>query len=272
MQVAVVQMCSSPDVQANLHAAQTLVAQAAAQGAQLVLLPEYFCGMGHGDRDKLAWCEDFGQGQIQDALAQWARQHQLWLIAGTIPLRAPQPEHVFNTSLVFSPEGMCAARYDKIHLFRFSTGSERYDESAVIQPGSTPVLADITDRSGQRWRVGLSVCYDLRFPELDRQHARAGADILVVPSAFTFTTGQAHWEVLLRARAIENQSFVLAAAQGGKHDNGRRTWGHSMAISPWGEVLQQRTDPTPGVVLAELDRNLLTQVRSQLPALEHRVL
>lgn len=272
MKVATLQMCSKTSVPANLQDAQALVAQAAEQGAQLVLLPEYFCGMGHGERDKLQWCEDFGQGPIQQALAQWARQYRVWIIGGTIPLRAPQPERVYNTSLVFNPEGACVARYDKIHLFRFSTGSERYDEAAVIEPGSTPVLVDITDRSGHTWRVGLSVCYDLRFAELYRQHARAGADILVVPSAFTFTTGQAHWEVLLRARAIENQSFVLAAAQGGKHENGRRTWGHSMAISPWGEVLQQRTEPSPGIVLADLDRNLLTQVRSQLPALEHRVL
>ena len=272
MKVAVVQMCSSPDVSANLQAACQWIAQAAAQGAELVLLPEYFCGMGHHDRDKLDWCEEFGHGPVQDALAQCARAHGLWLIAGTVPLRAPQPEHVFNTSLVFNPQGQCTARYDKIHLFRFSTGTEQYDESLVIQPGHSPVCADLTDRSGQPWRVGLSVCYDLRFPELYRQYAQAGADVLVVPSAFTFTTGQAHWEVLLRARAIENQCFVLAAAQGGRHDNGRRTWGHSMAISPWGEVLQQRTDPSPGLVLAELQRAPLQQVRRQLPALEHCVL
>ena len=272
MKTATLQMCSSPDVAANLASARALIAQAAAQGAELVLLPEYFCGMGLHDQDKLAWAEDFGHGPIQDALAAWASEFGLWLIAGTLPLRGTVAQRVLNTSLLFNPQGRCSARYDKIHLFRFGTEREQYDEAAVIQPGTQPVVADITDRNGQPWRVGLSVCYDLRFPELYRRHAQAGADILVVPSAFTFTTGQAHWEVLLRARAVENQCFVLAAAQGGQHVNGRRTWGHSMAINAWGEVLAQRTDPGPGVVLAELDRAHLARVRRQLPALEHRVL
>ncbi len=270
LQVAIAQMCSSPNVADNLAAAQTLITQAAAQGAELVLLPEYFCGMGLRDRDKLAWCEDFGQGLIQDSLARAAQDAGLWLIAGTLPLRAPQVGKVYNSSLVFSPQGECTVRYDKIHLFRFQRGAEAYDESVVIEAGAEPVTTTITDRSGHPWRVGLSVCYDLRFPELYRQHALAGADMVVVPSAFTYTTGQAHWEVLLRARAIENQCYVLAAAQGGKHENGRRTWGHSMAVSPWGQVLAQRSTPTAGLVLASLDSAAIEQARSQLPALEHR--
>lgn len=272
MKVAVLQMVSTPDVQENLASAEALVTEAAAQGAELLVLPEYFCGMGMQDKDKLAWAEARGDGPIQAALSRWAKTHGVWLAGGTVPIQTDTPHRVHNTCMLFSPEGACTAQYDKIHLFRFSTGTEQYDESLVIQPGHSPVCADLTDRSGQPWRVGLSVCYDLRFPELYRQYAQAGADVLVVPSAFTFTTGQAHWEVLLRARAIENQCFVLAAAQGGRHDNGRRTWGHSMAISPWGEVLQQRTDPSPGLVLAELQRAPLQQVRRQLPALEHRVL
>lgn len=272
MQTATLQMCSSPDVASNLATAHALLTEAAAHGAELAVLPEYFCGMGHHDRDKLAWAEDLGHGPIQEALARWAEQLGLWIIAGTVPLRSPAPERVFNTSLVFSPQGQCSARYDKIHLFRFGRAGEHYDEAAVITPGTTPVLANITDRSGHTWRVGLSVCYDLRFPELYRHHAQAGADIVVVPSAFTFTTGQAHWEVLLRARAIENQCFVLAAAQGGQHDNGRRTWGHSMAINAWGEVLGLHAQPGAGVVLAALDPAHLRRVRQQLPALEHRTI
>jgi nitrilase len=163
------------------------------------------------------------------------------------------------------------ARYDKIHLFRFDNGTEHYDEARVLQAGSTPVTFDLPSRDGHRWRVGLSVCYDLRFPELYRAYAALGADLLLVPSAFTYTTGQAHWEVLLRARAIENLSYVLAAAQGGRHDNGRQTWGHSMLVDPWGDVLHSL--PTgSGLVIGELDAKRLQSCRQQLPALEHRVL
>ena len=197
MQTAIVQMCSSPDVAANLASAHALLTQAAAQGAELAVLPEYFCGMGRHEHDKLAWAEDFGSGPIQEALARWAQELGLWIVAGTLPLRSPAPQRVFNTSLVFNPQGQCCARYDKIHLFRFGNEREQYDEAAAITPGTRPVVAEVTDRSGHRWRVGLSVCYDLRFPELYRHHAQAGADIMVVPSAFTRTTGQAHWEVLL---------------------------------------------------------------------------
>ena len=192
-------------------------------------------------------------------------------MGGTLPLQADDEQHVLNTSLAFSPQGECVARYDKIHLFQFDNGRERYVESAVIQAGYQPSVFDITARSGEVWRIGLSVCYDLRFPELYRTLSAQGADLLLVPSAFTYTTGQAHWETLLRARAIENLAYVLAPAQGGKHENGRRTWGHSMLIDPWGQVLGLQAEGA-AVVLGELERSQLERVRQQLPALSHRVL
>jgi hypothetical protein len=172
---------------------------------------------------------------------------------------------VLNTSLVYSPDGECVARYDKIHLFQFDNGRESYTEAAVVQAGSQPVVCDVQARNGVSWRLGLSVCYDLRFPELYRALSAQGADLLLVPSAFTYTTGQAHWEVLLRARAIENLAYVLAPGQGGVHENGRRTWGHSLLIDPWGEVQGLQASGT-GVVAGELNRDRLLQVRQQLPA------
>jgi nitrilase len=177
--------------------------------------------------------------------------------------------HVRNTSLVFSPNGQCVARYDKIHLFKFDNGRERYDESRVIECGNAPQVFTLQAADGTRWRIGLSVCYDLRFPELFRQ---LRAEVLLVPSAFTFTTGQAHWELLLRARAVENLAYVVAPAQGGSHENGRRTWGHSMVVDPWGTVLARRDEPGAAVVLAQLQAEHLGRVRAQLPALDHRVL
>ncbi len=270
MKVAAIQMVSSPSVEANLRTAREWVLRAAEQGAELVALPEYFCGMGLRDTDKLAYAEAKGEGPIQAALSAWAAEAGVWLVGGTLPLIAPTAGRIFNTELLFSPDGDCVASYEKVHLFRFARGEERYDESRVVQPGTQPVTATVHDRSGQAWTLGLSVCYDLRFPELYR--ALAGADLLLVPSAFTHTTGQAHWEVLLRARAIENQGYVLAPAQGGIHDNGRQTWGHSMLVDPWGQVVAQRTTEGAGMVLGSLDRAFLRQVRQQLPALEHRVL
>lgn len=271
MKVAALQMVSTPDVAENLEVAWQLLQQAREAGAELAALPEYFCAMGRRDTDKLDYMEAFGQGPIQDFLARAARELDLWIVGGTLPLEADDAQHVRNTTLVFSPGGECVARYDKIHLFRYDNGRERYDESQVIAAGQTPVRLDITDRSGEHWRLGLSICYDLRFPELYRAHAQRGCDLLLVPSAFTHTTGQAHWEVLLRARAIENQAYVLAPAQGGLHPNGRQTWGHSMAVDPWGQVLAVR-DQGPGLALAQLDRQHIAHVRAQLPALQHRIL
>ena len=266
MKIAALQMVSEPDVRANLDQAMALLRQAREQGAELAALPEYFCAMGLRDTDKLAYRESFGQGPIQDFLGRAARELQLWIVGGTLPLVADDDAHVLNSSLVFSPQGECVARYDKIHLFRYDNGREHYDEATVLVAGNTPTVFECRDHGGQAWRVGQSVCYDLRFGELYRMLA---ADILLVPSAFTFTTGRAHWEVLLRARAIENQAFVIASAQGGTHENGRRTWGHSMVIDPWGEVMALQAEG-PGVVLADLDIEHLRSVRQQLPALQHR--
>jgi nitrilase len=269
MKIAALQTVSGTSVQANLDRAHALLAEAAAAGAELAVLPEYFCLMGQRDTDKVAVRESFGQGAVQDFLAQAARELRMWVVGGTLPLAADDARRVRNTSLAFSPQGECVARYDKIHLFRYDNGRERYDEARVIEGGRAPQAFTLPSRDGHAWRVGLSVCYDLRFPELYRALA---ADLLLVPSAFTFTTGQAHWEVLLRARAIENLAYVCAPAQGGQHENGRRTWGHSMVVDPWGEVVAQRADDGAGVVLADLDRARVEQVRQQLPALGHRVL
>lgn len=266
MKVAALQMVSTPDVARNLEAAGRLVAQAAAAGAELVALPEYFCFMGHQDRDKLAIAEAPGDGPIQAALAELARRHGVWVIGGTLPLRCADRDRVLNTNTAFAPDGRLAARYDKIHLFRFDNGRESYDEGRAIQAGRERVAFDAGGV-----RVGLSVCYDLRFPELYRALMHPPCDLIAVPAAFTYTTGQAHWEVLLRARAVENQCYVIAPAQGGVHENGRRTWGHSMVIDPWGEVLAMRAEGE-GVVLAELDAKRIATVRRQLPALEHRVI
>lgn len=264
-QIAAVQMVSTPDVARNLTEAGHLIAMAAQAGAQLVLLPEYFCFMGHQDSDKLALRETFGDGPIQTFLAQIAQRHGIWLIAGTLPLVAPEPKRILNTTLVFKPDGSIAARYDKIHLFNFVKGEEAYDEARTIRPGDT-----VRTFEAPFGRVGLSVCYDLRFPELYR--AMGDCTLMVVPAAFTYTTGRAHWELLLRARAIENQCYVLAAAQGGYHENGRRTWGHSMLIDPWGDIVAVQEDEGPGVVAGKIDGARLASVRQSLPALRHRVL
>jgi nitrilase len=270
MKIAAVQMVSTPDLATNLASAARLVTQAARQGAELIALPEYFCLMGQRDGDKLAIAEAPGQGPIQQAMATLAREHGVWLVAGTLPLAAAgDAAHATNSCLVFAPQGQQAARYDKVHLFRYDDGERRYDESTTLYAGDTPVALQTTSRAGLTHRVGLSVCYDLRFPELYRSLMQPPCDLFIVPAAFTYPTGEAHWELLLRARAVENQCYVLASAQGGRHANGRRTWGHSMVIDPWGRVLDQLAEGE-GIVLADLDTQVLTQVRSQLPALQHR--
>ncbi len=271
MKVAVIQMVSTADVPTNLRQARVLLEQASACGAELAVLPEYFCLMGHSDDDKLAAREDFGDGPIQQFLAETARALGLWLVGGTLPLTAPMPDRVYNSSLVYDPQGGCVARYDKIHLFRFDNGHESYDEARVLVAGTQPVRFTLPAEDGRVWHIGLSVCYDLRFPELYRAYARQGVDLLLVPSAFTHTTGQAHWEVLLRARAIENLAFVAAAAQGGVHSNGRRTWGHTLLVDPWGQILAQK-DTGRGLICVELDAAALTRRRAQLPALQHSVM
>jgi nitrilase len=268
MKIAAIQMVSGTDLQANLATARRLIAQAAGEGARLVALPEYFCFMGRADTDKLAIAERPGRGPIQQMLAGAAAAHGVWLIGGTLPLVSPDPKRVLNSCCVHAPDGSAAARYDKIHLFRFEREAagvrESYDEGRAIHAGGE---ATAFDAAGVR--VGLSVCYDLRFPELYRALMAPPCDLLSVPAAFTWTTGQAHWELLLRARAVENQCYVIAPAQGGRHENGRRTWGHSMIVDPWGEVLAERPEGE-GVVVAELDPARIAEVRSQLPALTHR--
>lgn len=262
LRVAAIQMVSTPDIDTNIATARRLVAAAVADGASVVSLPEYWPLLGMHERDKLAHAEVAGTGPMQAALSAMAAEHRIWLAGGTVPLRSPQDDKVWNTLLVFDPDGRQAARYDKIHLFSFSRGAESYDESRTIDAGST--VRSVDTPIG---RIGLSVCYDLRFPELYR--ALGECTLIVVPSAFTWTTGRAHWEILLRARAVENQCYVLAAAQGGTHVNGRRTWGHSMLVDPWGEIVAQREEGE-GIVVADLDLEKMRTVRENLPALRHR--
>jgi predicted amidohydrolase len=260
--IAAVQMVSGPVVADNLTAAGRLVEEAVAQGAQLVALPEYFPIIGAADADRVNAREAFGRGPVQEWLAATARRHGIWLFAGSIPLEAGSPDKMRNSSLAFDPEGKCVARYDKIHLFGFRKGEERYDEAAFIEAGNSPAAVETPFG-----RVALSICYDLRFPELYR--ALGPVDLILVPAAFTETTGRAHWEILLRARAIENQCYLLAVGQGGLHPNGRMTHGNSMIVDPWGEILDRKLKG-PGVVVADLDHRRIAEIRESLPALNHR--
>lgn len=263
--VAAIQMVSGTSVNANLAKAGELVAAAADAGARLIALPEYFCFMGRRDADKLAVREAPGAGPIQDFLAQAAQRHGIWLVGGTLPLQSEDAGRIYNAMLVYGPGGESLARYDKIHLFGFRKGGESYDESISIRPGAAQARAF----DAPFGRVGLSVCYDLRFPELYR--AMGQVALIVVPAAFTYTTGSAHWEILLRARAIENQCYVLASAQGGKHENGRRTWGHSMLIDPWGDVVSCLPEGE-GRAEGHIEPARIEEVRLSLPALRHRVM
>jgi len=264
LKVAAIQMVSATDPAVNMAAAARLIAQAAGDGARVVVLPEYFCLLGRKDTDKVAIREADGEGPLQSFLSEQAARHAIWLVGGTVPLASTRPSRVRNSCLVYGPEGTRRARYDKIHLFGLDRGGERFDESATIEAGRTPVVCDVGP-----WRIGLSVCYDVRFPELYRN--LSPVDLIVVPSAFTYTTGQAHWEILLRARAIENQCYVLAPAQGGRHENGRRTWGHTMLIDPWGEIVSVLPEGE-GVVAGSLQRARILEARASLPALKHRVM
>lgn len=265
---AVVQMSSVPDVSENLETARRLLEQAARRGAVLAALPENFSIMGLHERDKLAVSEVDGSGPIQSWLAQTARELHMWIIAGTVPVRADEPDKVAAASLVYDTAGRRVARYDKIHLFDVGIPGrqESYCESSTIAAGNTPVVVDTPIG-----RIGLAVCYDVRFPELFRELVSRGAEVLTFPAAFTAPTGQAHWDVLLRARAIENLCYVLAPAQTGKHANGRETFGNALIVDPWGVVMDRVVEGS-GVAIAEIDRASQSQVRERFPALNHRKL
>jgi deaminated glutathione amidase len=262
IRMASVQMVSTPRVEDNLHVLNRLVRGAAGDGAQLVVLPEFFPMIGATDEARLAIRETSQGGPLQRFLSSLAKELEIFLIGGSIPMAGKDDARALNSTLVFDPAGVQVSRYDKMHLFGFKAGAESYDESLSIEAGDQPVAFDTPFA-----RIGLSICYDLRFPEYFR--ALGPVDILVLPAAFTATTGEAHWEVLLRARAIENQCYVIASAQGGRHETGRKTWGHSMIIDPWGEVLSVL--PTgEGWVCADFNRQRLETVRHRLPALKHR--
>jgi deaminated glutathione amidase len=260
--VAAIQMASGPHVAANLQEAGRLIELAAGTGARIIALPEYFAIMGMKDTDKVAAREKDGTGPIQDFLAAEARRHRVWIVGGSVPLESGVPEKVRNACLVYDQEGRRVARYDKIHLFGFELGSERYNEERTIEPGERVVTLD-----SPYGKLGISVCYDLRFPELYR--AMGEVDLIFVPSAFTETTGKAHWDTLIRARAIENLAYVVAPAQGGYHVNGRETHGHTMIVDPWGVVLD-RLPRGSGVVVAGVNPTYQAKVRRSLPALSHR--
>ncbi|OGV73639.1 MAG: acyltransferase [Methylophilales bacterium RIFCSPHIGHO2_02_FULL_57_10] len=264
IKIAGIQMASGPQVSANLSEAERLIEIAVAQGAKLVALPEYFAIMGLKDTDKVKVREKEGSGPIQRFLAKMAKKHQIWLVGGSIPLESSKPKKVRNTCLTFDPTGKLVARYDKIHLFNLDLGNEHYHEDDTIEAGDRVVVLDTP-----LGRIGLSVCYDLRFPELYR--AMGEVDLIVVPSAFTDTTGKAHWETLVRARAIENLCYVLAPAQGGYHLSGRETHGNSMIVDPWGVVLD-RLPRGSGVVIAGINPAYQESLRKSLPALKHRTL
>lgn len=260
-----IQMASGPQVSANINEAARLIGQAVDAGADLIVLPENFALMPMKESDRLAVAEEDGSGPMQDFLAAQARAHRIWIVGGTIPFKTTQPGKVRAVSLLFDDKGERVARYDKIHLFDVKLESgEEYHESSCFEPGEDVVVADTP------WgRLGMAVCYDLRFPELFRRMLDLGVEIFSVPSAFTEVTGKAHWEVLVRARAIENLAYVIAPGQGGYHVNGRETHGDSMIVGPWGAVLD-RLGRGSGFVIAEWDRKRLETVRHSLPSIDHR--
>lgn len=262
--MAAVQMTAGPEVSANLKEAARLIDIAVTKGAKLVVLPEYFCIMGMKDADKVVVREEEGSGPIQEFLGKTAKSHGIWLIGGSVPLVSARPDKVRNSCLVYDDSGKQVARYDKIHLFNFEHGEEHYAEEKTIEAGNKVVTLE-----SPFGRIGLSICYDLRFPELYRSMGQV--DIILAPSAFTATTGKAHWETLIRARAIENLVYMIAPAQSGRHINGHKTYGDSMIVDPWGVILDH-LPKGPGVVLANISRSHQKNLRNSLPALKHRTL
>ncbi len=266
VRVAAVQMTSGTDVEANLDAASQLLGEAATRGAKLVVLPENFAYLAADESGRPAIAESPDGGAVQTFLGEQARAHSIWLVGGTTPIRGAEDSRAYAASLLYDPAGQCQARYDKIHLFDVGVpgAEESYRESATAIPGTMPVSF-----AAPFARIGMAVCYDLRFPALFDRLGALGLDILSLPAAFTVPTGEAHWHVLLRARAVESLCYVVAAAQYGEHTGGRRTYGHSMIVGPWGDVLAER--PTgPGVVTADVDMMHLEALRARFPALEHR--
>jgi nitrilase len=264
IRVAAIQMSAGPNINGNLEEAARLLGMAASQGAKLAALPEYFCLMGMKDADRVAAREQINSGPIQQFLSGIAKRLGIWLVGGSVPLESSNPDKVRNSCLVYDDKGQQVARYDKIHLFGLELGNERYAEEETIEAGCGVVALD-----SPFGRIGLSICYDLRFPELYRSMGQV--DIIFAPAAFTATTGKAHWETLIRARAIENLAYVVAPAQGGYHINGRETHGDSMIVDPWGVVLN-RLPRGSGVVMADINREYQASLRNSLPALNHRTL
>lgn len=264
IKVAGIQMASGPHVPSNLTEAERLIKLAVDQGAKIVVLPEYFCIMGNKDSDKVKIREEEGDGPIQRFLSKTAKKNKVWIIGGTVPLVSNSPRKVRNSTLVYDAKGQQVARYDKIHLFGFDLGTEHYHEEDTIESGDEIVVVETPFG-----KIGLSTCYDLRFPELYR--AMGDVDIIVVPSAFTETTGKAHWETLVRARAIENICYVIAPAQGGYHLSGRETHGNSMVVDPWGVILD-RLPRGSGIVMANINTQYQDSLRKSLPALKHKTI
>lgn len=264
--VAAIQMASGPNLSANLTEAERLISSASGAGAKLIVLPENFAFAGMKEEDKVKIREQQGSGVIQDFLAAQAKKQGIWLVGGTIPLQASDDQHIRAACLVYNDQGEQVARYDKVHLFdvHVPDSNETYHESETIEPGNEATVIDTP-----YGRLGLAICYDLRFPELFRRMVDDGVELIALPSAFTAVTGAAHWEPLVRARAIENLSYVIASAQGGYHVNGRETHGNSMIVDPWGRILDRQPSGS-GFVIAEIDRDKVVNIRKNFPALQHR--
>lgn len=270
LRIACVQLCSVPCWQDNADTIAALIAEASSSAAEVVLLPENFAAMPVSDLERVRIAQPESTMQIYDALASWAKQYQLWIVGGGMLCQEPgNGSRLHNRCVVFSPDGDLVQSYHKMHLFDASVGEQSYRESDCISPGNRPESIEI-----KGWKIGLSICYDLRFPELYRHYSRSGCHVLLVPAAFTHMTGMVHWEPLLRSRAIENQCYVIAAGQCGVHAGGRQTWGHSMLIDSWGKIMNQAGEQLnqgkAGVICADLDFSHIQKLRQQLPALQHR--
>ncbi|TAK73107.1 MAG: carbon-nitrogen hydrolase family protein [Gammaproteobacteria bacterium] len=264
--VAAIQMCSSHLVDENLETAEKLITEAAENGAKLIVLPEMFAMMGLTEEDKVRIKEPLGHGKIQFFLASQAKKNKAWLVGGTIPLAGKESHKVGAACLVFDDQGNRVARYDKMHLFDANiSSSECYQESHSVEPGDQPVVVETP--FGQ---LGLAVCYDVRFPELFRCLFKKDAELIALPSAFTVKTGEAHWELLARSRAVENFCYVIGACQGGTHSNGRKTYGHSVIVEPWGKVIAKKDDMMPGVIYADIELEKLHTIRKTIPVGKHQ--